>query len=40
MPSFIDDLRPDDCLAAAVVRSPFARGALRELALPELPEGC
>ena len=40
MPSFIDDLRPDDCLAAVVVRSPFARGALRELALPELPEGC
>ena len=40
MPAFIDDLRPEDCLAGAVVRSPNARGLLRELALPELPEGC
>lgn len=40
MPAFIDDLRPEGCLAGAVVRSPSARGLLRELALPELPEGC
>ena len=40
MPAFIDDLRPDDCLAGAVARSPNACGLLRELALPELPEGC
>jgi CO/xanthine dehydrogenase Mo-binding subunit len=40
MPAFIDDLRPEDCLAGAVARSPNACGLLRELALPELPEGC
>ncbi len=40
MPVFIDDLRPEDCLAGAVVRSPNACGLLRALALPELPDGC
>jgi CO/xanthine dehydrogenase Mo-binding subunit len=40
MPAFIDDLRPQDSLAGAVVRSPFTRGLLRELAMPDLPEGC
>ncbi len=40
MPVFIDELRPAGCLVGAVVRAPFPRGSLRELALPELPPGC